>query len=152
MLFCFFEKIKKKYIFGSIFSWQANKNNFELKMLKLFENHVKTHVWERYFCFVLFCFCLFVCFLGGLFVLFFFSFFLLFVFCFVLFFSSTLMFFHFWSKNSLGLGWRAWDHKISCFLYYVSSHFLIAITYYSTAHTWCCTAAIFVLQDPKTNK
>ena len=23
----------------------------------------------------------------------------------------------------------------------------IAITYYSTAHTWCCTAAIFVLQD-----
>ena len=36
------EKHKNHY-FGSKFFWQANKNNSELKMAKLLENHVKTH-------------------------------------------------------------------------------------------------------------
>ena len=34
----------KKHFFGQKFLWQANKNNFELKILKFPENHVKTHV------------------------------------------------------------------------------------------------------------
>ena len=42
----------KKYFFGQKFLWQANKNNFELKMPKFLENHVKTHVYEQIFCFL----------------------------------------------------------------------------------------------------
>ena len=40
----FFEKIAKKSLFGHKFLWQAKKNNFELKMLELLENHVKTQL------------------------------------------------------------------------------------------------------------
>ena len=38
------EKITKNHFLGSKFLWQANKITFELKMPKLLENHVKTHV------------------------------------------------------------------------------------------------------------
>ena len=40
MLFFFFFNAKKHF-FGQKFLWQAKKNNFELKMLKFLENHVK---------------------------------------------------------------------------------------------------------------
>ena len=34
----------KKDIFGQKFLWQANTDNFDLKMPKFLENHIKTHV------------------------------------------------------------------------------------------------------------
>ena len=34
----------KNHFFGQKFLWQAKKNNFELKYLKLLENHVKAQV------------------------------------------------------------------------------------------------------------
>ena len=34
----------KNHFLGQKFLWQAKKNNFELKMLKLPENHVKTQL------------------------------------------------------------------------------------------------------------
>ena len=34
----------KKHFFGQKFLWQGKKNNFELKMLKLLESHVKTQL------------------------------------------------------------------------------------------------------------
>ena len=35
--------MSKNHFFGKKISWTGFKNNFELKMLKLLENHVKTH-------------------------------------------------------------------------------------------------------------
>ena len=40
----YFEKMAKNHFFGKKKSWTAYKDNFELKMLKLFENYVKTKV------------------------------------------------------------------------------------------------------------
>ena len=42
----FWENGKKNYFFGNKILGQPTKHNFELKMLKLLENHVKTKVQE----------------------------------------------------------------------------------------------------------
>ena len=38
------KKKKKKHFFGQNILWQAKKNNFELEMPKLSENHVKAQL------------------------------------------------------------------------------------------------------------
>ena len=39
-----FEKMTKNHFFGQKCLWLAKKNNFELKILTLLENHVKTQL------------------------------------------------------------------------------------------------------------
>ena len=51
--FVFFRKWQKITFFGKINLWQAKKINFELKMLRLLENHVKTLL---YYFFIFFSF------------------------------------------------------------------------------------------------
>ena len=43
-----------KHFFGKTFLCQAKKNNFELKLLKLLENHVKTQLNSFFFFFQIF--------------------------------------------------------------------------------------------------
>ena len=44
----FFEKIAKNHFLVKKILGQPTKNNFELKMLKLLENYVKTKVYEGF--------------------------------------------------------------------------------------------------------
>ena len=46
-MFIFWENHKKS-LFGKKKSWTGYKNNFDLKMLKLLENHVKAKVMEGF--------------------------------------------------------------------------------------------------------